>query len=264
MGNPFSRQIAPAFLYKSKGHQEALGRLHLMVENCHLGVLTGEVGSGKSTLIRSLFQSLNAKRYFPIYISTTGLKPRDFYGELLRHVGEEIPFSLAKAKRFWADALDARQEQGDKSLVVVVDEAQEMSLSMLAELRFVVNQQMDSYSLFPLILVGQPELRRILRLKKHEAIAQRIPMQYHLSGITAEETAAYIRHQMQAASLTTPVFAESAISHVHAASQGIPRVINLICSQALYDATQRGHEVIEENHIIRVLTDLDRQRGVIG
>src|SRR5690606_36733556 len=99
---------------------------------------------GKSTLIRYKFQNLEAKRHFPIYITMTGLKPRDFYGELLRHVGEEIPFSLAKAKRIWSETLNSRQEQGDKSLIVVVDEAQEMSPSMLAELRFVVNHQIDS------------------------------------------------------------------------------------------------------------------------
>jgi len=87
-------------------------------------------------------------------------------------------------------------------------------------------------------------------------------MQYQLSGLNPEETAAYIWHQMQAANLTTPMFAESAISQIHVASQGIPRMINLICSQALYDAKQRNNDIIEESHVIRVLTDLDRQRGV--
>jgi len=75
--------------------------------------------------------------------------------------------------------------------------------------------------------------------------------------------AAHIRHQMQAANLTVPIFAESAISYAQAASQGIPRMINLICSQALYDAKQSNNDVIEESHVIRVLTDFDRQRGVI-
>jgi len=87
-------------------------------------------------------------------------------------------------------------------------------------------------------------------------------LQYHLSGLAPEETKSYIRHQMQIASLATPVFAESAMTQVHAASQGIPRVINLLCSQALYDASQRGHDVVEESYIIRLLSDLDRQRGV--
>ncbi|MBT9147174.1 MAG: hypothetical protein DDT32_00926 [Syntrophomonadaceae bacterium] len=132
---------------------------------------------------------------------------------------------LAKAKRLWSDALEARSEQGDKSLVVVVDEVQEMTKTMLVELRFAVNHQLDSSSLFPLILVGQSELRRTLRLKKYEAVAQRIPMQYHLGGLTPEETKAYIRHQMQSAHLTTPVFAESTMAQIHAASQGIPGLL---------------------------------------
>jgi len=262
MAKPFSRQIDPSALYESKGHREALARLHLMVENRYLGVLTGEVGSGKSVLIRRLFQDLDSMQYLNIYICRDRLRPQDFYGELLRQVGEVPPYSLAKAKRLWSEVLEARREQGDKSLVVVVDEAQEMTETMLAELRFAVNHQMDSCSFFPLILVGQSELRRTLRLKKYEAVAQRIPMQYHLSGLTPEETKAYIRHQMQTANLATPVFAETAMAQAHAASQGIPRVLNLICTQALYDAAQRGHDVVEESHIIRIMSDLDRQRGI--
>lgn len=203
-------------------------------------------------------------RYLPIYISCARLKPHDFYGELLRHVGEVPPFFLPKARRLWLEVLQTRQEQADKVLVVVVDEAQEMGEAMLGELRFVVSHQMDSCSLFPLILVGQPELRRTLRLKKYEAIAQRIPLQYHLGGLTPEETAHYIRHQMRTAGMMAPLFSDSAMALVHAASQGIPRVINQICSQALHDAANRGHEIIEEAHIARVLADFDRQRGMSG
>jgi type II secretory pathway predicted ATPase ExeA len=264
IGMPFSRQIGVSALYESQGHREALARLQLMVENRYLGLLTGEVGSGKSTLIRRLFQSLDPMRYLPIYVSMANLKPRDFYGELLRHTGEMPPFSLVKAKRLWAEVLQARQEQAEKTLVVVVDEAQEMSDAMLPELRFVVNHQIDSCSLFPLILVGQSELRRTLRLKKHEALTQRIPLQYHLGGLGPEETATYIRHQMKTAGLTVPIFSESATQRVHGASQGIPRIINQVCAQALYDATHRGHEVIEEVHISRVLADYERQRGGTG
>lgn len=125
IGMPFSRQIGASALYESQGHREALARLQLMVENRYLGLLTGEVGSGKSTLIRRLFQSLDPMRYLPIYVSMANLKPRDFYGELLRHTGEMPPFSLVKAKHLWAEVLQARQEQAEKTPVVVVDEAQE-------------------------------------------------------------------------------------------------------------------------------------------
>lgn len=112
-----------------------------------------------------------------------------------------------------------------------------------------------------MILVGQPELRRILRLKKYEATAQRIGLQYHLTGLTKEETIAYIRHQLHLSGIEQPVFAESVLQRVYAASQGIPRVINLICSHALFDAINRRQEVIEEGDIARVLADFERQRG---
>jgi type II secretory pathway predicted ATPase ExeA len=149
-------------------------------------------------------------------------------------------------------------------LVVVVDEANEMSDAMLSELRFVMNHNMDSCSLFPLILVGQPELRKTLRLKKYEATIQRIGMQYHLSAMTKEETYGYIRHHMKVAQLEKPLFAEGAMQRVYAASQGLPRVTNQICTQTLLDVASKGLEVIEESHIARVLADMDRQRGITG
>lgn len=258
---PFSKELASSLCYESKGHQEALARLEIMVEHRYLGVLTGEVGSGKSTCIRRLFSGLDSMVYQPIYISVSGLKPRDFYGALLQHMGEVAPYSVAKAKRLWDEILQQRKAQGERTLVIVIDEAQEMSESMLLELRFIMNHNMDSYSFFPLILVGQPELRKTLRLKKYEPTVQRIGMQYHLQGLTKEETYGYIRHQLKMGKLQEPVVAESALQRIFAASQGIPRVINLICRQALYDAQTNRNEVIEENHIARVLADLERQRG---
>ncbi|MCL6449517.1 MAG: AAA family ATPase [Armatimonadetes bacterium] len=260
---PFDRnQDMP--LFESAGHQEAFARLQLMVKNNYLGVLTGEVGSGKSTLIRHLVHGIDHMSYQPVYLSIAGLKPRDFYSEMLHHLGETAPFSLVKAKRLWEEVLEARHKQGDKTLVVIIDEAHELSQAMILELRLVMNHRMDSVSFFPLILVGQPELRRILRLKKYEAVSQRIGLRYHLGGMTRDETAAYIRHRIKAAGLDKPLFSEGAIRMIYSATQGIPRPINHICSQALYDAGCKGHEVIEESHISRVLADMERQRGTAG
>ena len=157
-----------------------------------------------------------------------------------------------------------REEQAERRLVVVIDEAHEMSEAMLLELRFVMSHQMDARSLFPVILAGQPELRKKLRLKKYEAISQRVGIQYHLQGMSKEETAGYVRYHMDAAKMERPVFAESAIQMLYAASQGIPRVVNQICTHALLDAERANGDVVEEAHIGRVLGDLDRQRGTAG
>lgn len=147
-------------------------------------------------------------------------------------------------------------------MVVDIDEAHEMSEAMLLELRFALNYNIDSAALFPLILVGQPELRKLLRLRKYEATFQRIGLQYHLSGMSKEETSAYIRHHLTVSRTEKPVFAESALSRIFAASQGLPRVVNQICTQILLDAETRHLEVIEETDVVRMLADMDRQRGV--
>lgn len=258
---PFDRGEA-AELFHSTGHQEALARLQLMIQKRYLGVLTGEVGSGKSTLVRHLVKSLDQMRFQAVYISMADLKPRDFYGELLRQLGEVPPYSLVKAKRLWEETITSWQAQKDKQLVVIIDEAQDLSEKMLLELRFAQGHQMDAIAGFPLLLVGQPELRKTLRLKRYEAISQRVQLQYHLGGLTKEETLAYIRQQLKLSGDTTPVFAESSMQMIFAASQGIPRLINRICSQALLEAERKGLEVIEESQIGRVLADQDRQRGI--
>ena len=149
-------------------------------------------------------------------------------------------------------------------MVIIIDEAQDLSDQMLSELRFVINHQMDSVSLFPLILVGQPELRRTLQLRKYEPVTQRIQLQYHMKGLDKEETITYIQHQLKVAGITSPVFSESASDMIYGATKGIPRRINHICTQALYDANCHQYEVVEEKHIGRILADFDYQRGKTG
>jgi len=258
---PFSRSPQGNMFFVEGAYAEALARLQLMVTNSCLGVLTGAVGSGKSTLIRRLVQELDPVRYQVIYLSQAGMKPRDFYADLLRGLGEEPNFYLSKSKLLLEQVLNYRSLHKDKALVVIIDEAHDINPSMLLELRFALNHQMDSASLLSLILVGQPELRRILRLNKYEAIAQRIHLQYHLQGLTAQESATYIRHQMKQAGVTTPVFADSAVDLIHSETKGIPRLINTICTHALYEAKRTGSEVVEDAHIGRILADTERQRG---
>jgi type II secretory pathway predicted ATPase ExeA len=259
---PFSREVETWFEYRA--HQEAFTRLQLVLEHRYLGVLTGEVGSGKSTLVRRLFHSLDARQYQTVYMSIAGMKPKDFYGELLRHAGEEAPFSAAKAKRQWEEVLLSRPSHGERQLVVVIDEAQDLNPTMLLELRFVMNQHMDAASLFPLILVGQPELRKVLKMNKYEAVSQRIGMQYHLTGMNREETFGYIRHQCKLNESPIPVFSEGAMGLVFTFSQGIARIVNHLCNLALLEAMGKNLEVIEESLIGRILADVERQRGTAG
>lgn len=251
-------------LFETRSHQEAMARLTYVLEHRALGLLTGDVGSGKTTLIRRLLTSLDQMKFLPVYICVLGLKPKDFYAELLSHMGEAMPFGLSKARKLWNERIQNQTSATDRQWVVVIDEAQDMSEEMIQELRFVRNQQMDASSPFPLLLVGQPEMRRKLRLKKYEAISQRIEMAYHLSGMSRDDAGQYIRHQMKQTGTNLPVFTDGAIQMIYAASRGIPRVMNQLCTQALYDAAAKNSEAIDDGHIQRVLTDQEWQRGTTG
>jgi type II secretory pathway predicted ATPase ExeA len=257
---PFGRDPKPEDLFLSTSYKEALVRLEMMVQYRYLGLLTGEVGSGKSTLIRRLFASVDPLKYQPVYLNLADMKPRDFYAELLCYAGERPLYSLTKAKRLWGEILEERVSQNDRTFLVVIDEAQFLSDAMLTELRFTMSHRLDSCSLFPLILVAQPEIRRPLILKKNAALAQRIQLSFHLSGLSNEEVAQYVRHRMSVAAVNTPVFAEGALTMLHSATQGIPRLINQFASQALLEATAKNLQVIDDNMIGRVLADYDRQR----
>lgn len=261
---PFQRAPEGEQFYESPAHQEALARLQLIVTRREFGLLTGEIGSGKSTVIRQLVGHLNSLQVTPIYICLSGLKPKDFYGEVLRQLGETPPFGLVKAKRMWEEQVQVLQEQVEKQWVVIIDEAQDMSEAMIQELRYIRNQEMDGTSSFTLLLVGQPEIRVKMRMKKYQAISQRISLSYHLHGLTESETVAYIRHHMKQTGSSQPLFTDGAMHKVYTASQGIPRVINHLCLQALYDSASRESEIVEESHIGRILVDQERQRGTTG
>jgi type II secretory pathway predicted ATPase ExeA len=261
---PFQRAPEGEQFYESGMHQEALARLQLIVHQREFGLLTGEIGSGKSTIVRRLVGSLNPLQITPIYICLSGLKPKDFYGEVLRQLGETPPFSLVKARRMWEEQIQNLREQGERQWVIIIDEAQDMSESMIQELRYIRNQDMDGCSSFTLLLVGQPEIRVKMRMKKYQAINQRISLSYHLHGLSETETAAYIRHHMSQTGAAQPLFTDGAMHKVFTASQGIPRVVNHICVQALYDAAYRNSEIVEESHISRILLDQERQRGTAG
>lgn len=258
--NPFV-QVRDFPDYRSAIQEEALSRMMHVVQTGSLGVLTGEVGSGKSTLMRIVAGNLPQSEYQIVYLSSSHMNPKELYTGMLRAMGETPAFSAPKVKQQWRDVLDSRSAGNTRQLVLLIDEAHDMPETTLLELRFLMTHGMDPNPAFPVILAGQGKLRRDLNTNLLEPISQRIRMQYHLGGMTAQECARYILHQMKKAELDLPVFTESAMKAIHATSQGIPRVVNLLCGSALMLARKNEENAVEEKHIAVVLADIDRQRG---
>lgn len=232
---PFSRELAASRVFISQGHREVLARLHHAIETGSLAVITGHVGSGKSTAIRAVINNVDASRYRFIYLASSAMTPAEFYKSLLYLVNVQPRRGMSENKRLVNQTM---LEWGQKGLrtVVVIDEAHELAVHMLSELRFVLNYQVDSFSPLTVILIGQPQLAETLRLQVLECIRQRISVHYQLPCLSEEEASAYILHHLNVAGLERQVFTEDAIATIYQFSKGIPRRINNICRYALIAA----------------------------
>jgi len=250
---PFQRDLPVAELFSTPAHEELISRLKYTVEKRFFSLITGEVGAGKSTALRRLDFMLNPNKYKVLYVSDSALTPRNFYGEILRQMDCEPKFYRGDAKRQMHKAiLDLVENQG-KAPVILVDEAHLLNKEMLEEIRFLLNFRMDSYNPMSLILVGQPELKRILQLNIYEAITQRIGMRYHLMAMDMQEMVDYIRHHLKVAGIASPLFTDGAQQAIFEYSGGIARKVNNVCLSSLLCAAMRNKQLIDDHLVKEVI-----------
>jgi len=253
---PFNKTPDPAFLYMSRMHSEALERMKLAVEEKDIVLITGEIGCGKTTLIRALVDSL-AKNYFPVLISSPRLTPFQFLKVLLKKFGVDDTF------RSRIEIIDRIEDEifqmyeKDIVPVIIIDEAQTISQNEVFEdLRLLTNFQLDDENLFSLIIVGQPELRKKLSHPKNRAFWQRIGIHYILKPFELEDTEKYIKFRLKKAGGRDDLFSQDAIEKVHHYSEGIPRMINHICSNALIEGFSRDAKIIRGDIIEVVVQEM--------
>jgi type II secretory pathway predicted ATPase ExeA len=243
---PFSKTPDPHFLYLSRNHEEALARLQYAVEERDLILLTGEVGSGKTTLTRALMDSLGEK-YRVILIINPQLTPIQF----LRTVAKR--FDLDVPSNYKDNILDAIYEkvyedyESGITPVIIIDEAQLIpTKNTFEEIRLLTNFQLDHTNLLSLILVGQTDLRRRLNHKTYLPLRQRIGFFFHLGPLAEDEIRGYVEHRLKISGLEEPLFTESALKRLYLYSGGIPRVINSLATSALLSGFGKELPVIDE------------------
>jgi len=254
--DPFGKELDPGEAFLSAGFGELLARLRHMVEHRSLGLVTGEVGSGKSTAVRVLASELDPTRHPFIYLADSALTPREFYTAVLENLGVTPATSRSAVRRQFETTVADFYEAQNKSPVLVLDEAHELSQPMIREIRYITNVRMDALSPFTLVIVGQPELRGILKLKAFEAVAQRVEIRYHLAGMDLAETKAYLEHGARVAGVDRPLFAEGAITMLHNQSRGLPRLLGNLARAALLDAIIRRQELVEEANVRRAVAEV--------
>jgi general secretion pathway protein A len=241
---PFALSPDPDYLYPSKVHQEALSYLRYGIEG-HAGfvVITGEIGSGKTTMLQSLLGRLDRGTAVARIVNTM-LEPRELLEAIVLDFNID-PTNLSKPALLHrlADFL-VQQRQAGRLTLLIIDEAQNLSLAALEEIRMLSNLETEKSKLIQIIMVGQPELREKLRLRQLEQLRQRITVSYHLQPLDADETAHYINHRLKRAAIGAPLeFPRDVTGLIHHRSRGVPRIINVIADATLlfaYGLDRRG------------------------
>lgn len=252
---PFSLLPDPGFLFLGRRHSMAYAMLQYGVRSqAGFTVVAGEVGSGKTTLIRHLLDQLD-KDITVGLISNT----HSSFGELLEWVllAFSIPHQgLDKVARFhrFTDFLISEYSKRRRT-VLIIDEAQNLGAETLEELRMLSNINADKSLVLQLILVGQPELRDLLRRPSLKQFAQRVSVAYYLGALGIDETISYVRHRLRTAGGDPRLFEEDALDVIHHASRGVPRVINTICDMALVYGFAANSRRISRETVEEVLRD---------
>jgi general secretion pathway protein A len=260
---PFETTWDTRFFFQSKDHDEALSRLSYSVEqqSALFCLVTGEVGSGK-TLTRAVFaERLDPARFLVVTQENSAFAFKDLLAPVLERLETDGPgkgqTKFARYERLRQSC--ERLHGGGRHLVLIFDEAQEMSPATLNDMKLLTNLNGGGVNYLTIVLVGQPELRD--RVRQLPAINQRIGLRFHLNSLTPEETARYLRHRVSAAGHPTgDVFSAEAIERMWQVARGVPRELNRLGKLTLEVACLKGRSQVEREAVDIIVRDFERQQ----
>jgi type II secretory pathway predicted ATPase ExeA len=256
---PFGKALAPGMLHQHTGHAEAVARICWLVSEQALGLVSGEVGSGKTVAVRAAVASLDASRHAVIYLGCPAIGARGLYAAVVTALGGVPRFHKAALIPQAQDALAAEHAERGRRVVLICDEAHLLDASQLEELRMLTNADMDSRSALACLLVGQPTLRRRVKQGAFAALDQRISLRYAMPPLTLAETGAYIAHHVKLAGRADTLFSDDAVARIHEVSRGLPRAVNNLATAALIATYAAGKTIADEHAARQAIAETDSE-----
>ncbi len=249
--NPFNVTADPDFFFQSRSHHEAIQSLRYGVSaRKGIMVVTGEIGTGKTTLCRRLVRELDGGNRFALIFN-----PKCSDAQLLQMILQDLGVKVKQRNQFgYITALNyflIEQYSAGNNVIILIDEAQHLSVNQLEQVRLLSNLETEKDKLLQILLIGQPELHQKLQLPELRQLRQRVTIHYELTALTAEDVGRYIRHRLLQA--THPLangevvtFSDEAVAKLYAYSKGSPRTINILCDRALLAGFAAEKRVIDE------------------
>jgi general secretion pathway protein A len=253
--HPFAKDLPPDELFVSAAGRELEVRLGHLLELRGIGLCTGEVGSGKTTLCRKVVTALHTGLYRIFYVPLTTGNAMDMYKSISWELGLPTERSRAALYRCIRAEVTRLCLETKVRPVLIVDEAQHLRSDVLEDLRLLTNYEMDSQNRLCLLLVGQAELRRRLGMAVHEALNQRVIVRHHLGGLSREELPLYLQHLLRLAGTELPLFDASAVEALFQASNGLPRKLNGLAHHTLMAAALAKAKAATAEHVQAALPE---------
>ncbi|MDR0375075.1 MAG: AAA family ATPase [Treponema sp.] len=231
--NPFDKQsLAEKDAFPSNDHKQAIGRLSYLKDIRGIGVFTSPPGFGKTFALRCFAKSLDRNLHEVVYVALSTVSLTEFYRQFCAALGLDAPHGKPAMFRAIQDRLFHLFKEKKKPLLLILDEAHELSPAILKDLKMIMNHDFDSLCCFTLVLAGEPHLCRILEKPVHEALRQRITIHYGFSGLSDAETEQYVKHKLRVAGAAESILGEGTLPAIIGYARGCPRLLDNLMNEA--------------------------------
>lgn len=259
---PFDKNLPAKHLFISTQIKQLFSQLKLLLQRRGIALITGEIGAGKSTAIRAFTEQLETNQYDVAYIADPTIGIRGILNSIaiqLRLEGGYFKWQLLEQLK---TAIEKNAYDFNKTTLLIIDEVQHISPKELEQIRLFTNFKIDSQTPLNLILLGQPNVNKTIRLHSMKALNQRTNFRYHLAGLDKNEAKSYVTHHLSVAGRTDNLFSDDVIEDIFQQAKGIPRVINNLCYACLIDIYQNNKNIVDTQTMEKVLIQWDFAKNI--